>query len=256
MYRSFDVINSQFHSLFARQTKTKQEEYAELKAQEQRSAKKRAEIESQNKTLSQPLAAAEAEVTDLRHKVQHYEKDKLSLRQIKARLLVLEEQFRSLNSEHGALQRRFATVQHERDMLHETFEQSLQWVQQRNAHSQQRLQHRLDDVQGRVEQKVRLWARARWGTDALLGSALLSACFAVLALASIAILLFFIATWLLFRCGFRAQNAQLAEVMRAGQLDAVVLRNVTDKLDSVLTSKNQHNKQLKHDIARVQKVRC
>lgn len=42
--------------------------------------------------------------------------------------------------------------------------------------------------------------------------------------------------------------------MRAGQLDAVVLRNVTDKLDSVLTAKNQHNKQLKHDIARVQKV--
>lgn len=42
--------------------------------------------------------------------------------------------------------------------------------------------------------------------------------------------------------------------MRAGQLDAVVLRNVTDKLDSVLTSKNQHNKQLKHDIARVQKA--
>ena len=53
----------------------------------------------------------------------------------------------------------------------------------------------------------------------------------------------------------RTQNAQLAEVMRAGQLDAVVLRNVTDKLDSVLTAKNQHNKQLKHDIARVQKVR-
>jgi hypothetical protein len=140
-----------------------QEEYAELKAQEQRSAKKRAEIESQNKTLSQPLAAAEAEVTDLRHKVQHYEKDKLSLRQIKARLLVLEEQFRALNSEHGALQRRFATVQHERDMLHETFEQSLHWVQQRNAHSQQRLQHRLEDVQGRVEQKVPHRAGGRAG---------------------------------------------------------------------------------------------
>jgi hypothetical protein len=42
--------------------------------------------------------------------------------------------------------------------------------------------------------------------------------------------------------------------MRAAQLDEVVLRNVTSKLDSVLSSKNQQTKQLKYDIARVQKV--
>jgi hypothetical protein len=51
------------------------------------------------------------------------------------------------------------------------------------------------------------------------------------------------------------QNVQLSEIMRAAQLDEVVLRNVTGKLDSVLSSKNQQVKHLKYDIARVQKVR-
>jgi chromosome segregation ATPase len=148
------------------------------------------------------LAETEKEVADLKHKLQHYEKDKDSLRIIKARLLVLDEQFRTLSSEYDQLQRKFGTVQHERDMLQETFEQTLEWVRQRNAQSHQRIQERLDDVQGRVEQK----------------------------------------------------SAQLSEVMRAGQLDEVVLRNVTDKLESVLTAKNQHNKHLQLEVARVQKA--
>jgi predicted RNase H-like nuclease (RuvC/YqgF family) len=51
-----------------------QEEYAELKAQEQRTGKKMSEIEAQNKTLSKPLADASAAVAELKHKLQHYEK--------------------------------------------------------------------------------------------------------------------------------------------------------------------------------------
>ena len=128
--------------------------------------------------------------------------DKDSLRIIKARLLVLDEQHKNLDSENSQLQRRFATVQSERDMLLETFEQTLEWVRQRNMQSHQRIQQRLDDVHGRVEQK----------------------------------------------------SVQLSEIMRVGQLDEVVLRNVTDKLDTVLSTKTQHNKQLQLDLARVQKV--
>jgi septal ring factor EnvC (AmiA/AmiB activator) len=76
------------------------------------------------------------------------------LRHLKARLLVEEEHYRSLQSEHDALQRRFGSVQSERDMLHQTFEATLQWVQQRNADKQARLHQRLDEVQNRVEEKV------------------------------------------------------------------------------------------------------
>ncbi len=53
---------------------TLQEEYADLKAQEQRMAKKMAEIRGENEKLSVPLALAAAEVADLQHKLKHYEK--------------------------------------------------------------------------------------------------------------------------------------------------------------------------------------
>jgi hypothetical protein len=51
-----------------------QEEYADLKAQEQRMAKKIAEVTAENKEMTEPLALAAAEVAKLRHGLQHYEK--------------------------------------------------------------------------------------------------------------------------------------------------------------------------------------
>jgi hypothetical protein len=120
----------------------------------------------------------------------------------------------------------------------QTFAATLQWVQQRNANKHHALHSRLEEVQQRVEEKV--WHHARnFNKEA-----------------------FFCIVWsksssrMTRSCLFSAvvQNVQLSEVMRAAQLDEVVLRNVTEKLESVMTSKNQQNKHLKYEISRVQKV--
>ena len=51
-----------------------QDEYASLKAQESRTAKKMSEIGADNKTLLKKLDEAKPDVEVLRHKLQHYEK--------------------------------------------------------------------------------------------------------------------------------------------------------------------------------------
>jgi len=53
---------------------------------------------------------------------------------------------------------------------------------------------------------------------------------------------------------FEVKKAQFTSVLRASNLDPVVLQNVTKKLDDVLTSKNEQIQELKYEIAKVQKA--
>jgi growth arrest-specific protein 8 len=58
----------------------------EMKKKEERNEKLMADITAENKRLSEPLQAALAECDTLKRELQHYEKDKLSLQNSKARL--------------------------------------------------------------------------------------------------------------------------------------------------------------------------
>lgn len=53
---------------------------------------------------------------------------------------------------------------------------------------------------------------------------------------------------------FQAKRAQFTAVLRAANLDPVVLQNVTKKLDDVLTSKNEQIRELQYDIAKITKA--
>ncbi len=153
-------------------------------------------------------------------------------------MLVVEEQYRNLSSEHEAMQRSFATVQSERDLLHETFEQTLRTVQERNGVKQDRLYRRLEEVKDKVDKKVRPHKRNS---------------------SSFHDLRVFCDFQLdLFSCGCiftTIQSVQISEIGRAAQLDDVVLQNITDKLQTVLSGKNQQLKMLKFDVTRVKKAR-
>src|SRR5689334_835229 len=96
-----------------------QEQVEEMKKKEERNEKQMADITSENKRLSEPLQAALAECDSLKRELQHYEKDKMSLHNSKARLRVLEEKHKQLSWEHEVLEQRFVQVQKERDELYE-----------------------------------------------------------------------------------------------------------------------------------------
>jgi len=53
---------------------------------------------------------------------------------------------------------------------------------------------------------------------------------------------------------YRVKNAQFGAVLRASNLDPVVLQNVTRKLDDVLTAKNEQIDELRYEVAKVTKA--
>merc|ERR1719478_1353441 len=85
--------------------KSLKEEVAEMKKKEAANEKLMFEIAQENKRLSEPLTRALKEVELLRHELSNYDKDKLSLQNTKARLLVLEDQNKQLSWEQEELEK-------------------------------------------------------------------------------------------------------------------------------------------------------
>ena len=88
---------------------------------------------SRLRRLSEPLQVALAEGDALKRELAHYEKDKLSLQNAKARLKVLEEKYKQSTWEQEVLEQRFAQVQKERDELYEQFVDRIISVQQKTG---------------------------------------------------------------------------------------------------------------------------
>lgn len=106
-----------------------------MKKKEERNEKQMADIASENKRLSEPLQAALSECETLKRQLQHYDKDKISLRDTKARLKVLEDKHKAVLWEHEVLQQRFEQVQKERDQLYEGFVDRIVSVQQKTGNA-------------------------------------------------------------------------------------------------------------------------
>ena len=107
------------------------EQVEEMKKKEERNEKLMVDITSENKRLSEPLQAALAECDTLKRQLKHYQKDKMSLQNSKARLKVLEEKHKNLLWEHQVLEQRFAQVEKESSDLYENFVDKIMGVQQK-----------------------------------------------------------------------------------------------------------------------------
>jgi DNA repair exonuclease SbcCD ATPase subunit len=109
------------------------EQVEEMKKKEERNEKAMADITAENKRLSEPLQQALSEGDSLKRELAHYEKDKMSLQNAKARLKVLEEKYKQATWEHEVLEQRFSQVQKERDELYEQFVERIISVQQKTG---------------------------------------------------------------------------------------------------------------------------
>lgn len=133
--------------------KSLKEEVANMKRNEQYNEKLMFEIAQENKRLNEPLQKANKEVETLRYELSNYEKDKMSLKNTRSRLLVLEDQFKKLEESHVDLTGQYSTVESERDNLLVNFETSLQDVQQRAGFKNTILENRLNEVQAELDSK-------------------------------------------------------------------------------------------------------
>ncbi|KAF1325857.1 Sporangia induced dynein regulatory complex protein, partial [Globisporangium splendens] len=100
-------------------------EITAMKKKAAANAKLMHDVSQENKRLSEPLAAAIQEVEHLRHELKDEQKDKLSLRNAKARLLYLAQQVHDLKEKQADLKMKYKTLETDRNVLYDTFEQTV-----------------------------------------------------------------------------------------------------------------------------------
>jgi hypothetical protein len=133
--------------------RTLKEEVDMMKKKEAKNEKLMFEIAQENKRLSEPLTNALNQVEQLRAELANYQKDKMTLKNSKARLKLLEDQLKSLSWEHEVLQQRFSKVVSERDDLYDKFERALLDIQQRTGFKNLLLERKLENVSEQLEKK-------------------------------------------------------------------------------------------------------
>ncbi|KAJ3188149.1 Dynein regulatory complex subunit 4 [Gaertneriomyces sp. JEL0708] len=129
------------------------EQVEEMKKKEERNEKQMADVATENKRLSEPLQAALSECESLKRQLQNHQKDKISLRDTKGRLKVLEEKYKSLSWEHEVLEQRFEQVQKERDELYEGFVDKIVTVQQKTGFKNLVLEKKIESLRDTVEKR-------------------------------------------------------------------------------------------------------
>lgn len=132
---------------------TLKEQVEEMKKKEERLEKQMAEVMAENKRLVEPLQRAREEVEELRRQLANYDKDKQSLASAKARLKVMEEEYKALQWEHEVLEQRFEKIQAERDELYARFIKAIHEVQQKSNFKNLLLEKKLSALADTLEKK-------------------------------------------------------------------------------------------------------
>ena len=109
------------------------------------------DISQENNRLSEPLSAAVAEVATLRADLKDQEKDRLSLRNAKARLILMEEQLQQLHYDHVELKKDFDAAQRERDELADAFERTVKEVQAKSDFKNLVLEQKMQGVAANID---------------------------------------------------------------------------------------------------------
>jgi hypothetical protein len=133
--------------------KNLKDEVNDKKKKAQANQKLMFDISQENKRLKDPLAVAVKEVEHLKHELKDSEKDRLSLRNAKARRALLEEQFKKLKVDHAQMQEQYEKVEMERNQVYDSFEHTVRSVQRRSDFRNLVLERKLDSMQDRFDKK-------------------------------------------------------------------------------------------------------
>eukprot|EP01029_Cantina_marsupialis_P013314 TRINITY_DN294_c1_g1_i1.p1 TRINITY_DN294_c1_g1~~TRINITY_DN294_c1_g1_i1.p1 ORF type:complete len:478 (+),score=161.54 TRINITY_DN294_c1_g1_i1:123-1556(+) len=104
---------------------------SDMKAKGEHSKKLMVEITHENKRLSEPLQSAQDEVKRLEHELRDFNKDKDSLKNAKARVVLMKAKGKSLQQRNEGLKDQLQKKERDRDELHASFETAVHKVKQR-----------------------------------------------------------------------------------------------------------------------------
>lgn len=129
------------------------DEVIKMRKKEHSDEKDMMEIAQANKKLSEPLKQHLKDVEHLRTELKNYQKDKVSLKQTKERVEVLEENLKKLNWEHEILLQKYESSKSERDELFESLQDTIYDIQQKSGFKELVLEKSLESVKDELEKK-------------------------------------------------------------------------------------------------------
>ncbi|CCI47062.1 unnamed protein product [Albugo candida] len=133
--------------------KSLKEQVADLKKKEAQDEKLMFEVSQENKRMSEPLKRALQDVEALRKRFQQYQCDKSVLRDTKAELLVLEEQFATCSWEHEVLTQRLLQVGKEYQDLNNALQNTIYEVQRKNGFKNLMLEKQMSALRHTLDHK-------------------------------------------------------------------------------------------------------
>merc|ERR1711977_537925 len=121
---AFDLIKSYYNDithdnlLLIRSLK---DEIAEMRAKEKANQKKMHQLTIENRQLTEPLAQKEKLRAELQEQLKSYQKDKMALRNLRARSAQLDDRIKEAKQEYRGMEDRFRKQEKERDDLYRRF---------------------------------------------------------------------------------------------------------------------------------------
>jgi len=129
------------------------EQIEDMKKKEERMEKEMNEVQQQNRKLIEPLQKARETVEELTRKLANYQKDKVSLANSKARIIVMEKELKNTRWELEVLSQRFSKTEMERDDLYARFIKAIHEVQQKSNFKNLLLEKKLVALTDSLEKK-------------------------------------------------------------------------------------------------------
>jgi hypothetical protein len=119
------------------------DQVSEMKTKQVTNQKLMFDISNENQRLREPLTIAVAEVASLRAQLKDRAKDRLSLRNCKARKRVFQRRVAELREEHSEMMKQMGDMQKERDFFYVGFEDAIKDMQQKSEIGNVALEHKI-----------------------------------------------------------------------------------------------------------------
>jgi hypothetical protein len=108
------------------------EEISQMRQKEKQNQKKMSALTIENKNLTEPLAQKERIRRDLEDQLKSYNKDKMALRNLKARSIQLEERIKETKGDCRNNEERLRKLEKERDELQRRFQKSVRDIRRKS----------------------------------------------------------------------------------------------------------------------------
>jgi len=129
------------------------DDIADMRTTEKSNQKKMHELTEQNKKLSLPLAKKEEERARLREDLKSYNKDKMALRNLKARSVQLDQKITETKMEHKTMEEKLRKLEKERDELTKKFTKTIRDIRRRADFKNVVLEKQLQELENAFEEK-------------------------------------------------------------------------------------------------------